>query len=322
VVRKNLTTVEPATAGWNASRWMRSALLKVFSLLRLDSGGALAAKTGPPTNAPGLKPDIESAICTCVLTRSFGHLVAVKNVSLTVLPGEIFGLIGPNGAGKSTLIKMLTTLLPPSSGTARMVGFDITTQATGVRRSIGYVPQMLSADGTLTGYENLLLSARLYVIPRRERAQRIAKALAMMNLTRDADRLVQHYSGGMIRRLEIAQSMLHRPKILVMDEPTVGLDPVARHAVWDDIRSLCETYRMTILITTHDMEEADELCDRIALMHHGQIEIVGTPAELKRQVGPQAKLDDVFAHYTGLEIESEEGYRQVREARRSAHEHG
>ncbi len=144
----------------------------------------------------------------------------------------------------------------------------------------------------------------------------------MMNLTRDADRLVQHYSGGMIRRLEIAQSMLHRPKILVMDEPTVGLDPLARHAVWDHIRALRQTYRMTILITTHDMEEADELCDRIALMHHGGIEIIGAPAELKRQVGPEATLDDVFAHYTGLEIEPEGGYRQTREARRSAREHG
>jgi ABC-2 type transport system ATP-binding protein len=206
------------------------------------------------------------------LTCRFGDLVAVDNVSLTVLAGEIFGLIGSNGAGKSTLIKMLTTLLPPSSGNARVAGFDITAQAAGVRRSIGYVPQMLSADGALTGYENLLLSARLYVIPRRERAQRIAEALAMMNLSRDADRLVQHYSGGMIRRPEIAQSMLHRPKILVMDEPTVGLDPLARHAVWDDIRALRETRRMTILITTHDMEEVDELCDRIALMHHGRIE--------------------------------------------------
>jgi len=133
---------------------------------------------------------------------------------------------------------------------------------------------------------------------------------------------VQHYSGGMIRRLEIAQSMLHRPKILVMDEPTVGLDPLARHAVWDDIRTLRETRGMTILITTHDMEEADELCDRIALMNHGRIEVIGAPAELKRQVGPEATLDDVFAHYTGLQIEPEGGYRQARQARRSARVHG
>ena len=282
------------------------------------------AITGAAPLGATLTPPSETdyAISTSALSRRFGDLVAVDNVSLSVLPGEIFGLIGSNGAGKSTLIKMLTTLLPPSSGAARVAGFDIIAQAGDVRRSIGYVPQMLSADGALTGYENLLLSARLYVIPRRERAQRIAEALAMTNLTRDADRLVQHYSGGMIRRLEIAQSMLHRPKILVMDEPTLGLDPVARHTVWDDIRALRETRRMTILITTHDMEEADELCDRIALMHHGRIQIIGAPAELKRQVGPEATLDDVFAHYTGLDVEPEGGYRQARQARRSAREHG
>ena len=278
--------------------------------------------TGSLPSRSTLTPSSDSAISTRALSRRFGDLLAVDNVSLTVLAGEIFGLIGSNGAGKSTLIKMLTTLLPPSSGTAAVAGFDIIAQAGKVRQSIGYVPQMLSADGALTGYENLLLSARLYVIPRRERAQRIAEALAMMNLTRDADRLVQQYSGGMIRRLEIAQSMLHRPKLLVMDEPTVGLDPLARHAVWADIRALRETHRMTMLITTHDMEEADELCDRIALMHHGRIEIIGAPAELKRQVGPEATLDDVFAHYTGWEIEPEGGYRQVRQVRRSAREHG
>lgn len=276
-----------------------------------------------PSGATVTPPsDTDTAISTSALSRHFGDLVAVDQVSLSVLPGEIFGLIGSNGARKSTLIKMLTTLLPPSSGAARVAGFDIIAQAGEVRRSIGYVPQMLSADGALTGYENLLLSARLYVIPRRERAQRIAEALAMTKLTRDADRLVQHYSGGMIRRLEIAQSMLHRPKILVMDEPTVGLDPLARHAVWDDIRALRKTRGMTILITTHDMEEADDLCDRIALMHHGRIGIIGAPAELKRQVGPETTLDDVFAHYTGLEVEPEGGYRQVRQARRSAREHG
>jgi len=283
-----------------------------------DVDGGVAPSC-PTLTAPS---DTDLAISISALSRRFGHLVAVDNVSLGVLPGEIFGLIGSNGAGKSTLIKMLTTLLPPSSGAARVAGFDIIAQAGRVRRSIGYVPQMLSADGTLTGYENLLLSARLYVIPRRERAQRIAEALAMMNLTGEADRLVQHYSGGMIRRLEIAQSMLHRPKILVMDEPTVGLDPLARHAVWDDIRTLRDTHRMTILITTHDMEEADELCDRIALMHQGRIEVIGTPSELKRQVGPEATLDDVFAHYTGMEIEPEGGYRQARQARRSAGQHG
>jgi ABC-2 type transport system ATP-binding protein len=284
---------------------------------------ALASREHEGAGAPVRARNVsELAIRSCGLTRRFGELVAVDNVSLSVLPGEIFGLIGSNGAGKSTLIKMLTTLLPPSSGGARVAGFDIKSQAAQVRRMIGYVPQMLSADGALSGYENLLLSARLYLIPRHERPHRIAEALAMMNLTQDADRLVQHYSGGMIRRLEIAQSMLHRPKVLVMDEPTVGLDPVARHAVWKDIRALRDTHGMTILLTTHDMEEADELCDEIALMCEGRIEVTGDPAELKRQVGPDASLDDVFAHYTGARIEPAGGYRRAQEARRSAREHG
>ncbi len=301
---------------------MHPAFSNLFLRARRHLPGAVPAETRSPPGEPALKPEVETAIRTYALTRHFGEIVAADTVSLSVLPGEIFGLIGSNGAGKSTLIKMLTTLLPPSSGTARVAGFDIITEPSNVRRSIGYVPQMLSADGSLTGYENLLLSARLYLIPRRERAQRIAETLAAINLTHDAGRLVQHYSGGMIRRLEIAQSMLHRPKVLVMDEPTVGLDPLARHAVWDDIRTLRETRNMTILITTHDMEEADELCDRIALMHHGRIEVVGGPRELKARIGPESTLDDVFAHYTGVEVEPAGGYRQARQARRSAREHG
>ena len=301
---------------------MRSAFFNFFSHKRFHLPGAVPAPERSPLGAPALKPDLETAIRTSALTRHFGEIVAVDQVSLSVPPGEIFGLIGSNGAGKSTLIKMLTTLLPPSSGTAQVAGFDIITEPSNVRRSIGYVPQMLSADGSLTGYENLLLSARLYLIARRERAQRIAETLALMNLTPDAGRLVNQYSGGMIRRLEIAQSMLHRPKVLVMDEPTVGLDPLARRAVWEDIRKLRETRNMTILITTHDMEEADELCDRIALMHHGRIEVIGGPSELKGRIGPEAKLDDVFARYNGVAVEPAAGYRQTRQARRSAREHG
>jgi ABC-2 type transport system ATP-binding protein len=268
-----------------------------------------------------LEPSTEPAIVTEALTRRFRDLVAVADVSMTVLHREIFGLIGPNGAGKSTLIKMLTTLLPPSSGTAHVAGFDVVTQAAEVRGRIGYVPQFLSADRSLTGYENVLLSARLYAIPRRERAQRIADALAAMNLTEVADRLVHHYSGGMIRALEIAQSMLHRPKVLMMDEPTIGLDPMARRVVQDRVCALRETLGMTMLVTTHDMVEADQLCDRIALMHKGRIEVVGSPAELKAQVEPEATLDDVFAHFIGVEIQPGGGYAQAQRARQSIHEH-
>jgi ABC-2 type transport system ATP-binding protein len=256
------------------------------------------------------------------LSKNFDGHVAVDCVDFRVRKGEIFGLIGPNGAGKSTLIKMLTTLLPPSAGSGRVAGYDIRREATRVRASIGYVPQLLSADGALTGYENLLLSARLYLIPRKEQQLRIREALEMMQLTDAADRLAQHYSGGMLRRLEIAQSTLHRPALLIMDEPTVGLDPMARHTVWDHIWDLRDHHGTTILLTTHVMEEADVLCDRVGILHQGRLEKVGTPAALKAGVGPDATLDDVFVSIAGHDIESGGDYRDVRRARRSARQHG
>jgi len=258
---------------------------------------------------------------TFELARRFGTVTAVAGISMTVNSGEIFGLIGPNGAGKSTLIKMLTTLLPPSSGRALVTGFDVMTQPSEVRKRIGYVPQLLSADGELTGYENLLLSSRLYLIPRAERERRIADALAMMGLADVRDRLVRNYSGGMIRRLEIAQSTLHRPAVLFMDEPTVGLDPTGRRAVWDHVRALRRELDAAIVITTHHMDEAQELCDRVAVLHAGKIEGLGTPAELRAKLGPTATLDDVFAALTGGEIEAGGGYRDVRQTRRGAREH-
>ncbi len=253
---------------------------------------------------------VRPAIAVERLTRAFGDRVVVRDVSFAVRPGEIFGLIGPNGAGKSTLVKMLTTMLPPTSGGARIDGLDIVRDAQKVRGRIGYVPQLLSADGALTGYENLLLSARLYLIPRREREARIDAALREMGLEEAKDRLVQTYSGGMIRRLEIAQSMLHNPAVLFMDEPTVGLDPVARHSVWDRVRDLRERFGTTMLLTTHLMDEADALCDRIGVLHAGVLEAVGTPAELKARVGPQATLDDVFIAITGGQIADEGSYPQ------------
>ena len=258
------------------------------------------------------------------LTRRFGDLVAVDRATIAVSQGEIFGLIGPNGAGKSTLIKMLTTLLPPSSGSATIAGHDIVHEPAQVRRRIGYVPQLLSADGSLTGYENLLLSARLYGVPRRERLPRIGRALARMGLSEVADHLVGRYSGGMIRRLEIAQSLLHRPAVLFLDEPTVGLDPRAREIVWDRVLDLRESFRTTMIVTSHQMEEIDQLCDRIALIDHGRIAAIGTPAELKARVGPNATLDDVFIQLVGMtaETETEGSYGDVKRARRSAREHG
>ncbi|HUI69554.1 MAG TPA: ATP-binding cassette domain-containing protein [Spirochaetia bacterium] len=251
------------------------------------------------------------------LTRQFGSLTAVNGLCLTVDAGEMFGLLGPNGAGKSTTIKMLTTLLPPSKGTASIGGFDIVRHSGTVRRIIGYVPQMLSADGTLTGIENLLVFARLYDVPREERMDRVGAALEFMGLADAADRLVRQYSGGMIRRLEIAQSMLHRPRVLFLDEPTVGLDPAARHAVWDHVEELRSRTGATIILTTHQMEEADALCDRIAIMHMGSLVAQGTPRELKGSIGTQgATLDDVFIHYTGSNLNSGGTYRETRRTRR------
>ena len=265
---------------------------------------------------------MQSVIRIDHLTKQFKQLTAVNEACLSVERAEIFGLIGPNGAGKSTLIKMLTTLLPPTSGDAWISGHSICKQSRDVRRRIGYVPQLLSADGTLTGYENLLLSARLYGIPWRERALRIERALSMIGLADFANTLVQHYSGGMIRRLEIAQGIMHEPDVLFMDEPTVGLDPTARQMVWDHVDELRKTTGTTMFITTHYMEEADGLCDRIAFIHQGRIQLVGTPAELKASVGPEATLDDIFKKLTGTDIESGGNYRDVRRTRRSVRQHG
>jgi len=263
-----------------------------------------------PAGAPIIRTDR--------LTRRFDDLVAVRELTFEVAAGTIFGLLGPNGAGKSTLIKMLTTLLPPSSGTAFIAGYDIVSQAQEVRRHIGYVSQMLSADGDLTGYENLLISAKLYGLSRADRSARIAQALAMMQLEDAKNRLVRHYSGGMIRRLEIAQSMLHRPEVLFLDEPTVGLDPNAKHSVWQRIGDLREHYGTSVLMTTHDMEEADRLCETVAFMHQGNLLASGTPAQLKQSLGSGASLNDVFIHYAGASIEEGGNLRDVAQIRSTA----
>jgi ABC-2 type transport system ATP-binding protein len=260
-----------------------------------------------------------SILETKALTRRYGELTAVDSLSICIESGEVFGLLGPNGAGKTTTIKMLTTLLPPTSGDAFIAGYDIVHQAGDVRRIIGYVPQMLSADGTLTAYENLLIFAKLYDIPRSEREERVRDALSFMGLSDSADKLVREYSGGMIRRLEVAQSMLHRPKVLFLDEPTTGLDPNARHVVWEHIEQLRTDYGTTILLTTHLMEEADHLCNRVAIMHLGKVVAVGSPAELKESIGGNGTtLDDVFIYYTGNKLESGGSYRETFRARRTA----
>ncbi|QIA28291.1 ATP-binding cassette domain-containing protein [Thermaerobacter sp. PB12/4term] len=252
------------------------------------------------------------------LTRAFGEFVAVDRVDLTIPAGSIFGLLGPNGAGKSTTIKMLTTLLPPTAGTARVAGFDVVHQAAAVRRRVGYVPQFLSADGALTGYENLLIFAKLFGIPARERQRRIMELLELVGLEGAAHTPVRQYSGGMIRRLEIVQSLLHRPAVLFLDEPTVGLDPTARRGVWEQVRLLRDRFGTTVVLTTHYMEEADELCDLVAILHRGRVAAVGSPAELKVQVGTGATLEDVFVQFTGSSLDTGGTYRDVARTRRTA----
>ena len=243
----------------------------------------------------------------------------MNNVSLSVQEAEVFGLLGPNGAGKTTLIKMLTTLLPPTSGSARVAGFDIAHRSGDVRRSIGYVPQLISADPNLTGRENLIIFAKLYDIPNREYRGRVADALEFMGLEDSADKMVKNYSGGMIRRLEIAQSMLHRPKVLFLDEPTIGLDPLARKTVWDHVKQLEKDYRITILLTTHLMEEAESLCGRLGIMHRGNLVAIGSPSELKAAIGlPDATMDEVFIHYAGDSIETGGQFRDISRTRRTA----
>ena len=269
--------------------------------------------------SPGRLEPPAPVIHTTELTRTFGALTAVDKLCLDIPAGSIFGLLGPNGAGKTTTIKMLITLLPPSAGSALVGGFDIRRKPREVRRRIGYVPQLLSADGTLTGRENLLLSARLYGVLRAERGERIRQALEMMGLAEMADTLVRRYSGGMIRRLEIARAILHRPSVLFLDEPTVGLDPVARRTVWQHVKELREQFGATIFITTHYMEEAEALCDRVAIMRQGRIIAVGSPDELKVEAGEVATLDEAFVHFTGNSMDLSGGnYRDTARTRRTA----
>jgi ABC-2 type transport system ATP-binding protein len=223
--------------------------------------------------------------------------------------------------GKTTTIRMLITLLKPMTGRITVFGTDTRAHPMRVRRMIGYVPQLLSADGSLTGRENVELFARLFDVPRADRRQRVDQALAAMGLAEPAPRLVKTYSGGMVRRLELAQALVNAPQLLVLDEPTVGLDPIARADVWEHISRLRERAGMTVLMTTHHMGEADLYCDRIALMHRGRVQATDTPGRLKARLGPDATLDDVFRHFTGGTLDSgtaKGGMRDVRSARRTA----
>ena len=252
---------------------------------------------------------LEKAIETSELTRRFDGLVAVDKLNISVERGEVFGLLGPNGAGKTTTISMLCTILKPTSGSARVNGFDIVKQDTQVRKSIGIVFQDPSIDDRLTGRENLYMHANLYGVPPGEQKSRIDRVLKLVELEDRADDLMRTYSGGMRRRLEIARGLIHYPKVLFLDEPTIGLDPQTREHIWSYIEDLRKAHDITVVLTTHYMEEADRLSDRIAIMDYGKIVALDTPAKLKDtlegdvitvKTKEAAKLSSVVAGTAGV----------------------
>ncbi|MGW3309586.1 ABC transporter ATP-binding protein [Streptomyces sp. NPDC001073] len=277
-----------------------------------------------------------SAAVSCTrLTYSFGETTAVDGLDLSVGEGEVFGLLGPNGAGKTTAIRCITTLLPVPAGMVHVFGHDTAKDQMSVRRMLGYVPQQLSADSGLTGRENVALFARVFDVPRKERAARVAQALRAVDLTDAADRLANTYSGGMVRRLELAQALVSAPRLLILDEPTIGLDPIARTSVWEHINAVREATGMTVLVTTHYMDEADQYCDRVGLMHRGRIRALGTPEQLREGLGerrradgapatdPLPTLEDVFRDIAGSGLEDQSGgFRDVRSTRRTANRVG
>ena len=229
------------------------------------------------------------------LTKRFGDFTAVDTLNFSVEHGEVFGLLGPNGAGKSTLIRMLTTLVPPTSGTARINGFDITRAANAVRQSIGVIPQAMTSDLDLSAIENMSIFAKLYGIPREKRLRTIQQLLKEVDLEKWADKPVKMFSGGMRRRLEIARGLVHEPKLFFLDEPTTGLDPVSRVAVWEMLTRLKRERDLTILVTTHYMDEADKLCDRIAIVDHGKLVALDSPLKLKASIPGKNILEVSFS---------------------------
>jgi ABC-2 type transport system ATP-binding protein len=260
-----------------------------------------------------------AAVLVDDLVVRFDDVVAVAGVSFAVAQGEVFALLGPNGAGKTTTIRVLTTLLPATSGRALVAGHDVAHDALAVRASIGYIPQAISVDGALTARENLDFYARVTGVPGSERDERVAQAIEAMDLDAMLDRLARTLSGGMLRRLEIATALLNRPAVLFLDEPTVGLDPTARRLVWEHLGTLREQAGTTILFTTHVMEEAERYCERVAIVDHGRLVEQGEPHELLERNGSES-LEEVFTSVTGHVIDEPQQGRlaDVRAQRRVA----
>jgi ABC-2 type transport system ATP-binding protein len=250
---------------------------------------------------PDLRPSVPSADAPKAIevehiVKKYGDFTAVNDVTFDVKEGEIFGLLGPNGAGKSTLIRMMTTLIPITAGKARIAGHDVASDPDDARRAIGVIPQALTSDIDLTVEENISIYAKLYDVPAKQRKQNIDELLEMVDLTKWRDAQTKTLSGGMRRRLEIARGLVHNPRIFFLDEPTTGLDPVSRVAVWEMLTNIKSKRQLTILITTHYMDEADRLCDRIAIVDHGKLVALDTPASLKASVPGSNVIEAQFEH--------------------------
>jgi len=285
---------------------------------RLDRQPHPHPPQGPGPGTPTAALDVTGLIYAYKENR------AVDGIDLTVAAGSVYGLLGPNGAGKTTAIRAITTLLPIPPGMVRVFGLDPARDQMGVRRSLGYVPQQLSADAGLTGRENVTNFARLFDVPRAVRREKVERALDAVGLLDVADRMAKAYSGGMVRRLELAQALVSSPRLLILDEPTIGLDPIARDSVWQHIERVRAATGMTVLVTTHYMDEAEEYCDRISLMHKGRIRATGSPQELIASLPEDrgSSLEDAFRYYSGgvgLEESGEGGtFRDVRSTRTTA----
>ena len=252
------------------------------------------------------------------LVKKFNGFFAVDNISFPVKRGEIFALLGPNGAGKTTTIRILTTLLSPTSGEAIIDGHSVLRNSGEVRKVIGYVPQMISVDGALTAYENLMLMARLYDVHSRQRKEKVQQTLTFLKLEKYAKSLVKTFSGGMIRKLEIGQAMLHHPRLLFLDEPTMGLDPVAKRNIWEHLLELRDDFGTTIFFSTHNMDEAEEVCDRVAIMNAGKIAAIGSISELKEKVNKKnASLEDAFVFFTGNHLQVNGNFREIKRTRQT-----
>jgi ABC-2 type transport system ATP-binding protein len=259
------------------------------------------------------------AIEAIEIRKMFGAFCAVDGLSFSVENGEIFGLLGPNGAGKSTLIRMLTTLVPPTSGTAKVNGFDVISAPGKVRRNIGVIPQAMTSDLDLSAVENMQIFAKLYGVPREARSKVIKQLLEAVDLSQWADKPVKNFSGGMRRRLEIARGLVHEPRIFFLDEPTTGLDPVSRVAVWEMLMKLKAEHELTILMTTHYMDEADRLCDRIAIVDHGKLVALDSPLKLKASIPGNNILEVSFSRIPDSWMEILKRLPDVRDVK--AHDH-